>query len=141
MWMIAIKEHGYNGRRYAPGQKYQVLSPKDAIVLRVAGLAREAKKSEVAGLMKDVKKPEITGLTADAKKTIGHINDIPIKVVVEPTPPVYEQTLRGTIVTREELPEESDEPIVYEGATSPPEDEAKPKKRRRYRRKDMVPEE
>lgn len=49
VWMVALREHGYNGIRRKIGDIYPVGSSKDSVVLRVARLAREAKKSEMPG--------------------------------------------------------------------------------------------
>lgn len=110
MLMVAIREHGYLGRRRAIGEKYEVRSKGDATVLRVAGLARDATQSE--------KKP------APAPAPVKSVPNI--VAAAEDEPIVYE--------TRDEQPEE------ISGELTSPKDTKRKHGGRRYKRNDMVPE-
>lgn len=147
MWMVAIREHGYQGRRVPVGRVFEVRSVKDAAILRVARLARDAKKSEIP----KVTQPVFTASPSQKVTPTEPPPQTPQKAVtIEPPPTepqeevpteptvdeiVYENQ-SATFQTRDEEPEE-----VYE-ESSPPETVMgrSRKKRRQYRRKDMVPE-
>lgn len=112
MWMVAIKEHGYNGRRLKPGEKFKTRTHADAKILRVASLARQAKKSEIP--------------VSEFKKDLDKVMDIFESVQSEP----QSKDEEIAVERREEMPEETGE------------EEVKPRRqRRRYKRNEMVPEE
>lgn len=115
MLMVAIREHGYLGRRIKSGTKYEVRSMTDATVLRAAKLARNATEAERAEWQK-LKFGNIS--TGNVAAPANVVTD---DVVEEPI--VYS--------SRDEEPEGEVE------QTSPK--DARRSQRRRYRRKDMVP--
>jgi len=115
MLMVAIREHGYQGRRVKLNQKFEVLSVKDATVLRAAKLARNATEAERAEWLKARSTPAPIPVPAPAEK------------IEEPI--VYE--------TRDEEPEEVEK---LESEEDSPQETKKRKQRRQYKRNDMVPE-
>lgn len=134
MLMIALKEHGYLGKRRTTGEKFEVTSKKDATILKVARLAREAKKSEMTSV-------QSTQIKLPAK--------------LEPTPewggiqmklgPTDDGIVESELQIREEEPELEEvetEPIEEQeqGQSSPVDKPKSRRQRRRYKRKDMVPE-
>lgn len=65
MTLVAIKDHTYRGKRYKIGQTYLVLSPADARILKLAGLAKEDRKVNTETVMASHlrKDPEIVAAT------------------------------------------------------------------------------
>lgn len=162
MWMVSLKDHGYNGRRRAPGEVYEVRSEKDAIVLRVANLARDAKKSEMPA--PTVREGRSRHVVADAP--FDHSHKIPLVPTFDPSPPpaptsaapvdppvaaaqpegtrddsdaiVYEQQSSSAAVhSREEEPEGENQKRNTLSSDSPK--GSKRDKRRHYNRHDMEP--
>lgn len=120
MLMVAIKECGYLGRRIKPGRTFEVSSVRDATVLRVAGLARNAKVSDVQQV-----------LPAQTPKA-------QVMALPSPLPPP------STAIPDDDLIDYSDQSAETQGdelevETSPPDGKSR-KRRRHYKRRDMVPE-
>lgn len=133
MLMVAIREHGYGGRRRKPGETFEVRSEKDAIVLRVAGLARNARKSEEPQSQAGVYSPAVNESQAKIL-----FRDVVAATAAIPQPESEKVDDSDSIVyekpeTREEVAEE----VADVMSESPAELR---KQRRRYKRKDMVPE-
>lgn len=135
-WMVALREHGYTGRRITVGTVYPVRTEADAAVLKTARLARDAKKSEI---------PVAKSVVPTMPTPQPPPPPLPSPLPQLPIIPAESAQLVETRVEEPELENEGegdDDQIVYE-TTSPKEDQQAPeamtrRQRRRYNRKDMV---
>ncbi len=117
MWMTALRDHGYKGRRIIAGSDFEVTNPKDITVLKVAGLAVE-KKVEVKTAPVKLEKVEKFVHGFESKKV--ELTDAgPAK--------------SGEIEIRDEIPASDDE------MTSPPDGRPRRQRKNRYDNNEMTP--